>query len=145
MTTPYEMFKTKEVKLSKQPAVLDYDKFKIFVKYGGPSNRAFIDGYNLKMRRFTRRQALADQGKLTDEAADLLEKDRTRAMAELYADHIIVGWEGVKDEKGKVMEYNRQNVIKLLTDLDPLFADIISQSAEEANFAEEERKAEEKN
>ena len=145
MTTPYEMFKTKEVKTVKTPVKLDYGDFAIFVVFGGASNRSFIDAFNLKMRPFERRAKLAAEGRLDVPAKELLDKQRRAAMAELYADHVIMGWENIKDEKGKKMEFSRENVIKLLTDLDALFADIIEQAANEANFAEEEKAAEEKN
>lgn len=145
MTSPYEMFAPKKALKASEPVTLDYGSFKIFAKYGGANNRSFINAYNLKMRIFSRREALADSGKLSEDAVETLEKQKTHAMAELYADHILVGWESVKDAKGKKMEYSRENVIKLLTDLDPLFADIIAQCAEEANFAAQEKEDEEKN
>jgi hypothetical protein len=145
MTTPYEMFKAKEIKTVNTPIKLDYVSFQIFVKFGGATNRSFIDAFNLKMRPFERRAKLAAEGRLDVLARELLDKQRQIAMAELYADHVIIGWENIKDEKGKKMEFSRENVIKLLTDLDALFADIIEQAANEANFAEEERVAEEKN
>ena len=42
------------------------------------------------------------------------------------------------------MEFTRENVVKLFTDLDALFADVIEQAANEANFAEEAKAEEEK-
>lgn len=145
MTSPYEMFKAKEIKTVNTPIKLDYGSFQIFVKFGGATNRSFIDAFNLKMRPFERRAKLAAEGRLDTPAKELLDKQRANAMAELYADHIVVGWEGVKDEKGKKMEFTRENVVKLFTDLDALFADVIEQAANEANFAEEAKAEEEKN
>ena len=145
MTSPYEMFGTKEISLSDKPTEFDYGDFKIYAKYGGPNNRSFINAFNVKMRKYERRDKLAEDGKLNDEAIKKLEDQKRRDMAELYADHIITGWKGVKDENGKTMSFNRDNVIKLLTDLDALFADIMEQAAKDANFAKEQEEVESKN
>lgn len=145
MTNPYKMFKTKEEKPVAEKAILDYGDFRIHIKFGGASNRSFLDAYKLKMRVFDRRVKLAEDGRLTDEQLEALDAAKTLAVAELYADHIIVGWDNVKDEKDKLIEYNRANVVKLLTDLDQLFADIIQQSANAGNFAEKVKEAEQKN
>lgn len=146
MTSPYEVFKPKEkLKVNNEPRALDYGSFKIYVKYGGNQNRTFVNAVQTKFKPFERRQRLAAEGKLSDAAVEILEKERTRLMAELYADHVVVGWDDVKDEKGKKLEFNRENVVKLLTDLDPLFADIIQGASDEANFAEKEKEKDEKN
>lgn len=146
MTSPYDIFKTKEkIKVNNEPRCLDYTHFKIYVKYGGTQNRTFLNAVQTKFKPFERRQRLANEGKLSDEAVELLDKERSRLMAELYADHVIVNWENVKDEKGKNLPYNRENVVKLMLDLDALFADIIQAASDEANFAEKEKEEAQKN
>lgn len=145
MTSPYEMFGTKQISLSDKPTEFDYGDFKIFCKYGGPNNRTFINAFQTKMRQFERRDKLAEQSKLQDDALDKLEEQKRQSMAELYADFIITGWKGVTDQDGKSMAFNRDNVIKLLIDLDALFADIMEQAAKDANFAKEQEETESKN
>ena len=145
MTSPYEMFKTKKLTSPDTPAILEYGDFEIYVKYGGAGNRSFINAFQMKMRQFERRTRLAEQGSLSDEAVTLLEKQKAKAMAELYADQIVVGWKGVKDENGKDLKYSRDAVIKLLTDLEALFGDIVDQCSKEESFKKEIEAAEEKN
>lgn len=139
MTSPYELFKHKEIKEPENPAILDYESFEIHIKYAGTASESFIRAAKVKMRQFVRRDELANSGKLTEEAIAQLERQKLRAMAELYADNVIVGWKNVKDENGKKLEYNRENVLKLLMDLDNLFADIIYQSSEVGNFRSKEQ------
>jgi len=145
MTSPYEMFQTKKLDLSDEPTEFDYGDFQIYCKYGGINNRAFINTYQVKMKKFARRDNMAKQGQLAEDAVQKLEKQKTKALAELYADHIIVGWKGVTDIDGKPIDYNKENVVKLLTDLDPLFKDIVEQCAVDANFAKEQEDKEVKN
>ena len=66
-------------------------------------------------------------------------------LAEVYADAVIVGWSGVKDEAGKEMAFSRENVIKLLTDIPELFRDIQQQANLVSNFRAEAKEADAKN
>ena len=68
-----------------------------------------------------------------------------RVMREVYADSVIVGWENIEDRDGKELEFNRDNVIQLLTDLPDLFKDIIQSSQNTALFRSQQREAEAKN
>jgi len=146
MANPYEMFAPKKkAKISSEPVTLDYGEFKIMVKYGGTESRVFLNAMKASLRKYARRNQLAERGQLSDEAVEALEEAKRKDMAEVYAEHVIVGWEGVTDAKKKPLPYSRENVVKLLLDLDPLFADIIDQAGEAANFAKEEAKDAEKN
>ena len=64
---------------------------------------------------------------------------------ELYADTLIIGWSGVTDEAGNPLPFNRDNVVKLLTDLPELANDIQAQAVLVSNFRAEEREADAKN
>lgn len=55
-------------------------------------------------------------------------------LVEVYAESVILGWRGVKDEAGKKMEFSKENCIKLLTDLPDLFKDIQDQANKAALF-----------
>jgi len=144
MTSPYKMFKSKQID-GDATAILDYVDFQIVIKHGGSGNKSFINAAQIKLKQFERRDFLANQGKLSEDAQRDLEKQKMQAMAELYADHIIVGWDNVLDESDKEMKFNRKNVIKLLTDLPDLFTDIINQSNDAAIFKEKEQDKEEEN
>lgn len=45
------------------------------------------------------------------------EEESAQAFAELYADHVIVGWKNMQDSNGKEVEYNRDDCISILLDL----------------------------
>lgn len=47
-----------------------------------------------------------------------------RIMREVYAETIVLGWENVRDENGNEMEFTKENVIKLFTDLPDVFETI---------------------
>lgn len=65
-------------------------------------------------------------------------------MKELYAESVIIGWSGVKS-KGEDVEFNKENVIKLLDSLPEVFDEIREQADNLANFRLEEMKEEAEN
>jgi hypothetical protein len=68
-------------------------------------------------------------------------KAATKLMIEVYADSVVLGWTGVQDRDGNDLEFTRENVVKLFTDLPDLFADVQQQSQDIALFREEIRQA----
>ena len=58
---------------------------------------------------------------------------------------LVVDWEGVTDEKNEEMEFTVENVLKVFTDLPDLYLDVVTASAEVANFMEEEEEEDEGN
>jgi hypothetical protein len=46
----------------------------------------------------------------------------------------VLGWEGVEDREGNPMEFSRDNVVRLFTDLPELFLDVQQQSQKAALF-----------
>lgn len=62
----------------------------------------------------------------------------SRVMAEIYAEAVIIGWKGVKGQDGKALAFNKENVVKLLTDLPDLFEDIQDQATRLSNFRQEQ-------
>jgi hypothetical protein len=57
-----------------------------------------------------------------------------RLLAETYAEAVIIGWKGVKNVKGKPLEFDKKACIELLLDLPELFKDIQEQAGRAANF-----------
>lgn len=144
MTSPYKLFKTNKIDLE-TPAILDYGAFKISIKHAGSDNKSLTNAAQFKLKQFERRDSLSDKGKLDEQALEELNRQKAEVLAELYADHVIVGWEGVTSEDGKTLKYTRENVIKLLLDLPELFTDIVQQSSAAANFKKLEEEKELKN
>lgn len=124
----YKMFKTDE-KNETGGIDLDYGAAgKIRIARAGGNNRKYRKLIDERLKPY-RRQLRG--GTMDDAVAD-------RVIAEVYADSVIIGWEGVVDENGNALEYNRANVIKLLTDLPDLFKDIQEQAIEVSNFLQAE-------
>ncbi len=63
----------------------------------------------------------------------------------VYAQSVVLGWEGVEDEKGNDMEFTVENCMKLFKDLPDLWADIQSQATRAALFRQDILEADAKN
>ncbi|MFZ4857906.1 MAG: hypothetical protein ACOYL3_16070 [Desulfuromonadaceae bacterium] len=131
----YSMFKTSDRREKEEGVVLDYGTAKIRIARAGGSNRRYSDLLTKKLRPFKRQ--------LENETMD--PDAGTRVMAEVYADTVILGWEGVQNAEGKNLDFNRDNVIKIMTDLPDLFRDIQEQALKMANFREAELDDDRKN
>lgn len=73
------------------------------------------------------------------------EEEGTLLNADIYAETIIIAWEGIKDKDGNILEFTKENVIKILVDLPELFSLIKEEAEKFENFHEDEIKADEKN
>lgn len=60
---------------------------------------------------------------------------------DVFVDHCILGWANVAGPDGVKLAYNRDNVLKVLSDLPDLYADLKEQASSLALFREEEREA----
>lgn len=128
-------FKTNKQWESDQGVNIDYGKEKFRILRAGRSNRRYSDILNKRLRPYQRQ--LAD-GTLDPAIGE-------KIMIEVYADTIIIGWEGVCDEHGNYLEFNRDNVIRILTDLPDLFADIQEQAGRLSTFRDDEIESDRKN
>ena len=63
----------------------------------------------------------------------------------VYAQSVVLGWEGVEDENGNDMEFTVENCMKLFKDLPDLWADIQSQATRAALFRQGILEADAKN
>lgn len=115
MSSLYKRFKTDE-KAETEGVLLDYGTAGRFrIARAGGSNRDYVKAIE-KMNRKYRRQIQLET--LEDAVA-------TRVLQEIYADTIVLGWEGVSDAEGKPLDFTRENCLKLFEDLPDFFRDIV--------------------
>ncbi len=114
----YELFET-DTTMEQQGIVVDfgdYGKFKI--ARAGASNIKYTDSFKTRYKPY---QKLVRQNKMPESVAQKL-------LIEVYADAIILAWEGVYDRKLKPIPYTRANVVQVMTDLPDLFSQILTES-----------------
>lgn len=126
MAGPYSVFKTDKT-LEREGIVLDYGDFKIKIARAGGANIAFQRALAEKVRPYRRQ---IDAGTLPDDVAEKL-------FLEVYAESVVLGWEGVTDENGEPLPFTKENAVKLFSDLPDLFRDVQNQAASIANFRAE--------
>ena len=102
----------------------EYGKFKI-ARAGG-SNTAYTQATKKYGKPFEKRSA-----------KNLSEDVATDMLLNIYADSIILGWEGVVWRDGKELPYTRDNVFKLMKALPELFRAIINESQKVELFRKE--------
>lgn len=134
MSNPYELFGTDGDK-EKAGIDLDYGDFKIRVARAGGSNRRYFKVLEQKSKPI--RRALATG------AAD--PKQVSAIMREVFAETVVLGWEGVTDREGNELPFSKENAVKLFKDLPDLFADVQVQASSYAQFLEVQAEADEGN
>lgn len=150
MANPYAIFKTDE-KLETEGVILDYGSFRIKIARAGGANKAFGKQFTERFKPYKRQM---DIGSMDDKVA-------TSIMAELYADTIILDMDvldetnskpsepvyvqGVLDPDGKVLPYEKSNVVAMLIELPELFRDVQEQSNLVSLFRIETKETEIKN
>lgn len=130
----YKSFKTNK-KLEKTEGIwfaIEEAQFKC--KRAGGSNDAFTKA----VRKYNQKRRAVASGAVSREESD-------RELAQIYADHVIMDWKGVTDEKDKPLEFTKENVIKLLVDLPDLFDALAIYCSGYDNFLDDEAKAVAKN
>lgn len=132
----YNTFATDKNLESGAGVTLDYGKDgKITIHRAGGANQKYARVASVKLKPYSRQiqTGTADP--------DVIK----RVMAEIYADAVITGWEGVTDKNGKTIPYSKENVVKLLVDLPDLFEEIQKQADLISNFRAEQIEADAKN
>lgn len=150
--SPWKRYKTNP-KTEQEGIWLDYSDFKIRVRRAGTSN----PGYVASMRE------LAEKNAHRFKSNSITPEEDRQMMAEVWADHIIVAWEGPTVPKDpdkptgekitlpflgpddKPLPFNRKNVIFFLLDLPDLFIDIREAAAGVALFRADRLEEQEKN
>lgn len=124
----YKLFKTDKDKESGRGITLKYGTASITIHRAGNGNPLYRKLNNENLRKHGRELEL---GLLTPE-------EDNRIMAEIYAESVVIGWENVCDESGKEMAFNKENAVKLFTDLPDLFADLKNAATDRALFKAQE-------
>lgn len=136
----YKQFKT-DSKIESQGVILDYglnskgDHIRIKVARAGGSNIRFAKTMAAKVKPYRRQ--------IQNDTLDV--SVMQDILKEVYAEAVVIGWEGVEDEDGKSMAYSPAAAVKLFTDLPDLFADIQEQAQQVALYRKVEREADAKN
>jgi len=136
----YKQFKT-DTKLEKEGILLQYgtnskgQPICIRVARAGAGNDQYVKRMEAKVK--PHRRLIQNE---TIERAVLLS-----IIREVFAETVVLGWEGVEDENGKPLSFSKDNAIKLFTDLPDLFEDIQEQAQKAALFRADIREADAKN
>lgn len=101
----------------------------------GKSNKKYTKAMERATRPYRRQVEL---GALSEEVSE-------KILLGVFVDTILLGWENVLDRDGNKIPYNRDNAMKVMTDLPDLYADLQAQASSAAQFREEQREAEAKN
>lgn len=110
--------------------VLDYgDGVKIRIHRAGGSNQKFTNRQTVLIKPFQRQIN-----------NDTLPPEKGRELnIQLYAETVIVGWEGVTDRDGNPLPFTKENAIRVMTDLPDLFSDLVASANDRALFRKAEQ------
>lgn len=97
---------------------------RVKIARAGGANKRFLKAADAFRRKFKRQLDL-----------EILDDDVARKEGiQIYADSVVLDWEGVTDKEGNELAFSRENVVKVLTDLPDLFADIQAMAMKHAIF-----------
>lgn len=109
----------------------------LIVKPATESNKGY---FNAVLRKSRQTLKAAKNGVNAKMVKQNREEDR-----ELYSEHVIVGWNGIKDKNGDPVEHSVKNVLAFLEQLpDWIFDEIRTFCGQSANFVKETINVEEK-
>lgn len=130
----YKSFKT-DPKVEVEGVWANYGDFRIRHARAGGANMAFARAMEKIGRKYRKQIEL-----------DVIREERAlKMMREVYADTVILDWEGVTDENEQPMEFTRENVIRLFKDLPDLFLDIQDSAKSPKAFRDAINEVDEKN
>jgi hypothetical protein len=122
----YKKFRT-DKKVEREGIELEYGDGAIFrIARAGGSNKGFKRRMEQVQRKYRRQ---IHHGLLTEDQG-------RKVLVEAYADTVILGWENVTDADDNPLDFTRENVIQVLTDLPDLFDDIREQAEDASLFRE---------
>lgn len=144
----YSTFGTDKV-LEEEGILLNYGQMRCRIARAGGNNAAFRKAVIARSKPY---RSQIDKNTIGEEESNSI-------VAQSYADAVILSMEvkvidndveswrsGVPtEEPNTFLPFNKTNVIKLLTDLPELFADIRTMAADAYNFRQEELEADQKN
>ncbi|MCI0418642.1 MAG: hypothetical protein L0312_05375 [Acidobacteria bacterium] len=124
----FEQFKTNE-SFETTGVVLDYgDGGRIRIARAGGANKKYLRATEKLSRQYR------NQIRMGTFSGDLANK----VMQEVFADTVVLGWEGVTDADGTNIPFSRENCMRLFRDLPALWDDVQEQAASVAIFREAE-------
>lgn len=121
--SPYDLFST-DASVENQGITLDFGDFAIRIARAGGANKKYAKALVRILKPY--RKAIATN--------TIAEKKQNELMAEVYAETVILDWVGVNDKDGVEMPFNKENCVKLLTDLPVLFQQIMADAENFNNF-----------
>lgn len=123
----YKQFETSS-KHETDGVTLDFgDAGKFRIARAGGANKAYLKAIEKLSRKYRRQIAL-----------DCLPEAKARRLfIEIYAETVMLGWEGVKDKDGNELPFTRENVVKVFTDLPDFFREIQVEASNLALYREE--------
>lgn len=119
----YEQFQTDKT-LEKEGIFLEYGTnskgkpIRFRIARAGGANVKFAKRLEAELKPFNYQ---LKNGSLDPELGNKL-------LRKVFAETVVLGWEGVEDENGQDMPFNAENCVKLFTDLPDLYADVKEQS-----------------
>lgn len=80
---------------------------------------------------------------LTNRNTDVIGKstndeEEKQLLYSLFANHVVIGWRGLKDEKGSEIKFSTQNCIDLFNSSDEIYRHVSVQSTTLNNFRAQE-------
>jgi hypothetical protein len=126
MSSIYRKFKQDKA-IERDGIELEYGDGAVFkIARAGGANKAFKTRMEQLQRKYKRQ---LHHGLLTEEQGRAI-------LIAVYADTVILGWDGVTDEDDNPLDFTRENVVRVLSDLPDLFDDIRSQAEDAGLFRE---------
>ncbi|CAH1661684.1 conserved hypothetical protein [Hyphomicrobiales bacterium] len=131
----FEAYEMDENCESGQGVTIEYDDGRRFtIHRAGGSNKKFGRVLTARMKPFQRR---IEMGTLPDAVGD-------RVLAEVYAETIIIGWEGIA-KGGQDLPFTKENVVDFLLAKPEVFAAIRQDATNLAHFRKEATELDAKN
>lgn len=110
---------------------LDFGDYQFTIARAGGSNKKFETALKKRLERYKR---MIDFDALPEATAH-------KALVEVYAETVVIGWTGVTDADGNAMPFSVANAVKLFTDLPGLFNVIREEAGKQSNFLAARRQA----
>ncbi len=131
----YEMYET-DPDMETGGVILNYgDGIRIKIARAGGANAAFTKAFERYTRPYRKRM---ESGTLAEDVANEL-------LVQVFAETVVLDWEGVTDRKGDLLAYSVENCVKLFNDLPDLFADVKESAMTVSTFRQEEMEDDIKN
>jgi hypothetical protein len=110
---------------------------KIFVRRAGGGNTAFTQRYEVLTKPYRRIIQMGKSNEISEEMADI--------MRRLYAETVVVGWEGVLGPDDETeLPFTVDNCIDLFKASDEVFNEVVTVSTTAAVYRDEVRSADAK-